>query len=58
MPEAYNKQVEELKNNLEQLKNIDFDTTEWKEMVGNLDAGLNNLRTDASMRPVTDSQKA
>jgi len=58
MPEAYNKQVEELKDNLEQLKNIDFDTTEWEEMVRKLDAGLNNLRTDESMRPVTENAVA
>lgn len=60
MPQAYNDQVRELRENLAKLKEIDFDTTKggnWGQLVDSINNGLNKLNTDPFMQKVNELQK-
>lgn len=59
MPQAYNDQVRELRENLAKLKEIDFDPKggNWGQLVDSINNGLNKLNTDPFMQKVNELQK-
>ena len=58
MPQAYNDQVQQLRINLEIIKNTDIENPEWFTALDRLKQGINDLKADKFAMPVDEAAKA
>ena len=57
MPQAYNDQVQQLRANLETIRNMDIENPEWFDALNRLKQGINDLKADKFAMPVDEAAK-